>query len=365
VLAGTDDEQAYGVAHSPSGGIAAAGLFTIDITLAGMAYASTDGGDMWLARFDDGGVELWARAFSSTVPMPAPDAAYAVVAGADLVVMGGVIGAGTAFDATAPIIGGAGGADGFVAAFDDDGVYRWSRAFGSAGNEVVRDVELDADGGVVLAGWVQGETTIPGGEPLPYAGGYDGVVARLDRDGEHLWSRTFGGPGDDLAHAVAVTDDGHLLVVGYFTGSIAFDGLVLQAPAIDAVDGYVVELDASGTAVWARGFGSTAAAAYGVAVDDAGNAVVVGSAGERVDFGDGSVPLKPGVTAAFVAKFGPDGQPLWGRRFDRDGTQTLLAVLADETGVVTVGQFDDLIDFPEDVVSSQGGLDGFVLRLTP
>jgi hypothetical protein len=365
VLGGTGNDYAIAVAATPDGGAAVTGEFGIDIVLAGQAYASLDGLDIFLVRFDATGQQVWGHAFTSSMPAPGADAGYAAAADADGVVIAGLVAGGATFDEGTTFVGGIGSADAFVAAFDDAGAHRWSLGFGSLGSDAISGVALDAQGDALVAGWVEGEATFPGGEPLAYAGAFDAVVAKVGADGTHRWSRTFGGPGDDRAYAVAVDASGSIYVTGWFTGSIGFDGVALQAPTVDSVDAYVVELDPDGNARWARALGSPGANGYGIAVDEFSQVVVGGLATGRIDFGDGASIIEPGVVAAFVAKYGPAGQPLWGRRFDRGGTQSLSGVAVTSAGIAASGRFDTAVDFPADVQLTEGGFDGFAVFLSP
>ncbi|MEZ4454822.1 MAG: hypothetical protein R3B09_35555, partial [Nannocystaceae bacterium] len=68
-------------------------------------------------------------------------------------------------------------------------------------------------GELVIAGRFAGELGLVD-PPLTSLGNDDAFLARLDPQGEVLWARSFGGKGDDLLHDLAVTDDGGVIGVG-------------------------------------------------------------------------------------------------------------------------------------------------------
>jgi hypothetical protein len=51
----------------------------------------------------------------------------------------------------------------------------------------------------------------------------DIFVAKYTAGGSHLWSKRFGGTGDDRSLGVAMDDfDGSVVVTGYFPGTVDF-----------------------------------------------------------------------------------------------------------------------------------------------
>lgn len=95
--------------------------------------------------------------------------------------------------------------------------------------------------------------------------GRDAVLSRTDAAGNLLWSRTFGGPGDDLVAAVRPLADGGFVAVGAWAHG-SFNSAV-----------YLVRTDAGGAILWERLLGSDAGS-YGLGLDLApdGGFVVTG-----------------------------------------------------------------------------------------
>jgi|HubBroStandDraft_6_1064221.scaffolds.fasta_scaffold4826061_1 hypothetical protein len=76
-----------------------------------------------------------------------------------------------------------------------------------------------------------------------------------------------------------------------------------------------------------------------------------------------------GGNDVFLAKFDPDGKPLWGERFgdsmDQEGMAVATTVDGSVYDIVIVGNFDGSIDLGKGPLTSQGGSDFFVAKLGP
>ena len=81
----------------------------------------------------------------------------------------------------------------------------WTRTYGGSGDEWAYSVQQTADGGYIVAGY-----TYSFG-----AGGGDFYLVKTNSQGDTLWTRTYGGSDDDGAYSVQQTADGGYIVAGY------------------------------------------------------------------------------------------------------------------------------------------------------
>ena len=100
---------------------------------------------------------------------------------------------------------GNGGFDNYLAKIDESGDLEWEKAIGGAGWEKVHDAALTRDTGVIMVG----ETSSSDAN-----NNKDVYIVRSDINGDTLWTRTFGGNGDDFASDVIQIDDSTFVVVG-------------------------------------------------------------------------------------------------------------------------------------------------------
>jgi hypothetical protein len=79
----------------------------------------------------------------------------------------------------------------------------WTRNFGGPGDDWGNSVRQTADGGFIVGGqtWVANDS-------------WDVYLAKTSAHGDTLWTRTFGGPNPDLGYSVQPTTDGGYVIAG-------------------------------------------------------------------------------------------------------------------------------------------------------
>jgi uncharacterized protein (TIGR03437 family) len=175
------------------------------------------------------------------------------------------------------------GSDTFVTKLNAAGTtWLYTALLGGSENEKGNSLALDAAGNVWLAGATQSRD-LPRIKALQdnVAGGTDVLVAKLNAAGNNwLFATPLGGAANDEATALALDGAGNAYVTG-FTESLNFPTV---KPLFNALtqfppDAFVTKLKADATAIEYSTYlgGNSSDAAYGIAVDTAGNAVVTGS----------------------------------------------------------------------------------------
>lgn len=152
------------------------------------------------------------------------------------------------------------------------------------------------------------------------------------------WSAAHGGSGDDSAKAVAVDAAGNSVVVGEFTGTSALGTNSL--PSAGASDIFVARFNSAGVLQWARRFGGLGYdGALAVALDTSGNVFVAGFFERVVDFDATSLTNSSpsSYTDIFVAKLNASGQTIWASPLGMDGfSDTGRGIAVDTAGNVLV-----------------------------
>jgi len=123
---------------------------------------------------------------------------------------------------------------GYIIAGGDQAVYMvktdsigntlWSKTYDGSHNDEAQEVHQTTDGGYILVG----STNSFGG------GQTDVLLIKTDSLGDTLWTRTFGGTGDDIGRSVQQTVDGGY-IIGGFTSSFGTSS-----------DIYIIKTDAEG-----------------------------------------------------------------------------------------------------------------------
>jgi len=250
------DERVYGLALDESGHVFVGGHTEGDL-------AGTNAGelDVFLARYDGTGNQIWIRQFGSS------DVDQTAALSTDGT--GGVFMAGE----TQGNLGGAlnGYNDGWLAHFDGSGNRNWIRQIGSAGMDQASALASNGDTSVYIAGWTDGDL---GGANL---GREDAWLARYDQAGNQLWMRQLGTFHVDVARALALDADGNVVVTGETQASFVGVGT-------GSSDVWLGWHDTSGNLLGMRQFGSPGQDwVWDIDCDGAGGLFLAGET--RVDFG--------------------------------------------------------------------------------
>lgn len=176
--------------------------------------------DLYLIKTDSTGDTIWTKTHGGTDN----DVGAAVLQTQD----GGYIILGTTYSY------GAGSGDVWLVKTDASGNIVWTQTYGGADSDAGWDLQPTADGGYIIAG----QTRSFG------AGDFDVYLIKTDSLGDTLWTRTFGGTGDDRGFSVCGLWTGGFLVAGYTT-SLGGSG----------EDMYVVSVDSIGNQLWSETYG--------------------------------------------------------------------------------------------------------------
>ena len=207
-----------GVGVDASGNVVVTGYFKGTVNFGGGALTSAGDRDAFVAEYAAAnGQHLWSRRMGGT--SVDEGAGVAVDSAGDAIVAGSFVGS-VDFGGGALTTPNA-GSDVFLVKYSSTGAHRWSKRLGSTNGDSGRSVAVDEAGNVTVTGAYQGAVDFGGGA-LSSAGSFDIFVAQYrGTDGGHLWSRRFGGTGNDRCQGLA-SSTGSVVVNGYFPGTVNF-----------------------------------------------------------------------------------------------------------------------------------------------
>jgi len=203
--------------------------------------------------------------------------------------------------------------DAWVIKLDKDGNVLWEKCYGGSFHDEAGAILELSDGSFMLAG----RALSFDGHLTQNHGSGDAWVAKISATGDVIWSNTYGGRARDWASNLVQLSDGGFLVVGY-TESTDFD---LEGCGNHG-DGdiWLLRLDADGKKVWSR--------CYGGSKHDNGVSITAASNGKYLILGntkskDGDIKGNNGGTDVWLAQVNDNGTIIWSKNYG--GTKADLA----------------------------------------
>ncbi|WP_010476896.1 protein kinase domain-containing protein [Thermococcus zilligii] len=291
---GIDYDEASAVALADNGDIIVAG----HTSSFGAGYE-----DVWVLRLDKNGNIKWQKTYGGISSDRA--SAVALADNGDIIVAGYT----ESFGASGHYF--------WVLRLDANGNIKWQKTYGGSW---ARAVALADNEDIIVAGytWSFG------------AGGGDVWVLRLDENGNVKWQKTYGGSHGDWVYAVALADNGDIIVAGYY-GLTDWVG--------SNADVWILRLDEDGNIKWQKTYG--------------------GSWARAVALADNEDIIVAGYTSSFVwvLRLDADGNIKWQKTYGGSGH--------DEAHAVAVAPNGDIIVAGVTASFGAGGWDAWVLRLPP
>jgi hypothetical protein len=148
------------------------------------------------------------------------------------------------------IIDNHGGFDIFVSKINLQGNVLWTKTYGGAGNDYVQKITLLSDNDLLICGFSNSDDTLlPGNH-----GGYDVLMYKIDTLGTVKWKKLYGGSGDEGDHSMSVKEGANkcLFVI---TGAKSNDGDVSGNHGNG--DFWLFKTDSVGSILWQKCYGGS------------------------------------------------------------------------------------------------------------
>ncbi len=242
--------------------------------------------------------------------------------------------------------------DFWIVRLDRDGSTMWLKALGGSWSEEARSVELDPDGGYVIAGYTfSGDGDVPGNH-----GNRDFWIVKLNSGGYIVeWSVNLGGSNIDHPMSIRRALDGGYVAVGYTYSS---DGDVSGMHGFS--DFWVVRFSGEGDVLWKKCLGG-GHADEGFSVDRTsdGGYVVAGYTYSN----DGDVSGNHGLSDMWVVKLKRNGDIEWERSIGGSGRDEAFSIQQTSDGGYVVVGYTRSDDFDAYGSGYHGSADVWVVKL--
>ncbi|MGB9722032.1 MAG: T9SS type A sorting domain-containing protein [bacterium] len=157
----------------------------------------------------------------------------------------------------------------------------WTRTYGGGGRDWGMCVRQTADSGFIITGF-----TDSFGDSLQI------YLIKTDSIGDTLWTKTYGGPGNEVGYAVDITQDKGYVIVGGSGFNWAFDPI------------YLIKTDSLGNVEWNKIYYSDTVYSVGMAVQQTSDGGYIVAGSSTLDGGQ-----------VVLIKTDPLGDTLWTKQY--------------------------------------------------
>jgi len=229
-----------------------------------------------------------------------------------------------------------GSSDAFVAKLNSNGEHIWSTYIGGDNWDYGDGITIDNFGDIYVVGTTAGAGWVSGGVDTSFNGNWDVFLAKLNSSGEHLWSSYIGGGGYDSADGI--TTDGNNI---YITGNTMSGGWIsggYDTSFNGDSDGFVAKLNSSGEHLWSTYVGgSEYDEGSDVTIDSSNNIYVTGTTTSANWVSSGYDTNLNGGQDAFVVKISSLGGHIWSSYLGGDNLEIGNGITTDGNNIYVTG----------------------------
>lgn len=198
-----------------------------------------------------------------------------------------------------------------------NGILLYQKFYGGNKGDLAEWLAVSSDSGYVIAG----QTNSFGN------GGFDGMLIKVNKNGNTVWNKAIGGSNNDVFYGIKRTVDNGFIVAGQ-----------TKSYGNSAGDAWLVKTDATGNILWSKKYGN------GNAFGDA--------AFEVTQLSDGGFAFcgvhqyAGGVSQSLIVRTDNSGNVIWSKLYDQPGSDEAWGILEDGNSLLVIGFYraPDLYD---------------------
>lgn len=254
----------------------------------------------------------------------------------------------------------AGGNDVYVTKINSSGTVLWAKRGGGGNDDRGYGVAYDKNGNVYITGYFNSSATFSG-TTISNSGVNGAYVAAYDNNGSFKWIRKGGSCCDDAeGNCIAVDEDNYIYVAGYYSGTATFGATTLTA--VGSTDIFLAKYDASGNVIWAKSAGGAYEdIAYGLSIDTVNHQIyMTGQIDDYSYFGTNYIGAA-GNRDVFITAYDMNGNVDWVRSYGGNQRDIGYAIANDNNGnIFTTGIYNESATFESTVLNGYLLFDFFI-----
>ncbi len=185
----------------------------------------------------------------------------------------------------------------------------WTKTYGGINDDVGYSVQQTYDSGYIITGWTESYG----------AGCSDVYLIKTDKNGDILWTRTYGGTDYDKGSSIQITADSGYIISGW-----------TKSYGNSNENAYLIKTDKNGDTLWTRVYGGSDNDWF-MSIESAGNNDYI-AVGATESFGSGDFDV-------FLIRLNNRGDTLWARTYGGRGRDWGMSVnrTQDDGFIITGG----------------------------
>ncbi len=260
----------------------------------------------------------------------------------------------------------------FIWKLDSAGNHLWVKSHkvqGSGNMSYGFQLQLDSNDQIYFCGQYLGVVDFNTGSQQTAknsSGQRDAYVSKLDKSGNLIWVKSFGGVKTDIVTEIALDKNSDIVLTGYWNGTVDFDpgsGVQLLTTKTNNNNGqeefFVLRLDSNGIFKWVNSI--DAFYPHGLVVNQKGNIILTGGYRGLTDFDPGvssHFESPVGLADSYILSLDSTGGFNWVKTFgDRSDNFSFNCTIDSEGRFLVTGSAIQIIDLDpgEDTVLSSTG----------
>jgi hypothetical protein len=140
----------------------------------------------------------------------------------------------------------------FIIKMNQTGNVIWSRSLNSIGYTDIYDLDIDKDNNIYFSGFFQDQLIFIDDTLKGTQYSYEGILMKLNPNGEKIWTQQFGGQGTHYPYSIAI-DDNSIWTSGSFAGTLEIEDTSIVSNGY--YDGFISNFNCNGELKFIRNVG--------------------------------------------------------------------------------------------------------------